>query len=98
MAPTVKHPTLAQVMILWPVGSSPASGAVLTAQSLEPALDSGSPSLSAPPPFVLVRALSLSQIRKYEKKRDCVSFFMSSNLGWPCDPHQTRERGGSDVV
>ena len=31
----------------------PASGSVLTAQSLEPASDSVSPSLSAPPPLTL---------------------------------------------
>ena len=42
------------------VGSSPASGSVLTAQSLEPASDSVSPSFSAPPPL----ALSLSKINK----------------------------------
>ena len=46
MAQSVKQPTSAQVMILWSVGSSPASGSVLTAQSLEPAPDSVSPSLS----------------------------------------------------
>ena len=37
--------TLAQVMISQFVGSSSASGSVLTAQSLEPASDSVSPSL-----------------------------------------------------
>ena len=41
-------PTLARVMISWFVGSSPISGSVLTAQSLEPASDSVSPSLSLP--------------------------------------------------
>ena len=35
------------------VGLSPASGSVLTAHSLDPALDSVSPSLSALPPLVL---------------------------------------------
>ena len=45
---SVKHPTLAQVTISWFVSSSPMSGSVLTAQSLEPPLDSVSPSLSAP--------------------------------------------------
>ena len=49
----VKCPTLAQVMISQPMSSSPASGSVLTAQSLWPALDSVSPSLSAPPLLVL---------------------------------------------
>ena len=42
--------TSAQAMISWTAGSSPALGSVLTAQSLEPALDSVSPSLSSPPP------------------------------------------------
>ena len=40
-------------MISWSVGSSPALGSVLTAQSLEPASNSVSPSLSAPPLFTL---------------------------------------------
>ena len=59
MAQSVKRPTSAQFMISQVVGLSPALGSVLTAQSLEPAWDSVSPSLSAPPPLVLV--LSLSQ-------------------------------------
>ena len=59
VAQLVKQLTLAQVMISWFVGSSPAMGSVLTAQSLEPALESVSPSLSALPPFML--CLSLSQ-------------------------------------
>ena len=42
----VKCPILAQVIILWFVSSSPVSGSVLTAQSLEPVSDSLSPSLS----------------------------------------------------
>ena len=36
VAQSVKHLTSAQVMISWFVSSSPASGSVLTAQSLEP--------------------------------------------------------------
>ena len=47
MAQSVKHPTSAQVMISQSVGSSPASGSVLTVQSLDPASDSVSPSVSA---------------------------------------------------
>ena len=46
VAQSVKLPTLAPVVISWSVGSSPMSGSVLTAQSLKPALDSVSPSLS----------------------------------------------------
>ena len=60
VAQWAKCPTLAQVMILWFVGSSPVSSSVLRAQSLEPALDSVSPSLSSPPPLALSLPLSLS--------------------------------------
>ena len=45
VAQSVKQPTSAQVMISQSVSSSPASGCVLTAQSLEPVSDSVSPSL-----------------------------------------------------
>ena len=41
------------------MSSSPASGYTLSAQSLEPASDSGSPSLSAPSPLVLCGSKSL---------------------------------------
>ena len=51
--------TSAQVMISWSVSSSPTSGSVLTAQSLEPAWDSVSPSLSAPPQLMFCLSLSL---------------------------------------
>ena len=46
MAQSVGRPASAQVMISQFVGLSPALGSVLTAQSLEPASDSVSPSLS----------------------------------------------------
>ena len=59
MAQSVEHLISAQVMISWFMGLSPASGSVLTAESPEPALDSVSPSLIAPPSLVL--CLSLSQ-------------------------------------
>ena len=49
MAQSVEHPTRAQVIILWFVSSRLVSGSVPTAGSLEPALDSLSPSLSALP-------------------------------------------------
>ena len=58
-AQLVERLTSAQVMISPSMSSSPTSGSVLTAQSLEPASDSVSPSLSAPPPHIL--CLSLSQ-------------------------------------
>ena len=48
VAQSVKHLTLARVMISRFVSSSPASGSVLTAQSLEPASDSVSAFLSCP--------------------------------------------------
>ena len=49
MAQSVKHLTLAKVMISWFVSLSPVSGSVLTAGSREPASDPVPPSLSAPP-------------------------------------------------
>ena len=55
VAQTVERLTSAQVTISRSMGSSPVSGSVLTAQSLEPASDSGSPSLS------LSLSVSLSQ-------------------------------------
>ena len=59
MAQSVKLLTWPQVMISRFVGLSPTSGSVLTAQGLEPALDSVSPPLSAPP--LLMLCLSLPQ-------------------------------------
>ena len=44
-------------------------GSVLTAQSLEPALDSVSPSLSAPSLLMLCLSLSLSKVNKHLKKK-----------------------------
>ena len=46
---SAEHLTSAQVMISMLMGLSPTSGSELTAQSLKPALDSVSPSLSAYP-------------------------------------------------
>ena len=65
MAQSVEGPTSAQVMIFRFVGSSPTLGSVLTAQGLEPALDSVYPSLSASPLLTLV---SFSKINKDLKK------------------------------
>ena len=45
VAQSVGHVTSAQIMIVWSVSLSPASGSMLTAQSLEPASDSVSPCL-----------------------------------------------------
>ena len=58
VAQLVKYLTSAQVMISWFMGSSPASGSVLSVRSLEPASDSVSPSLSAPPRLALCVSLS----------------------------------------
>ena len=66
VAQSVKRLTSAQVMISWSVGSSPVSGSVLTAQRLEPASGSVSPSLSAPPPLSL--SVSLKNKIKTLKK------------------------------
>ena len=75
MAQLVKDLTSAQVMISWSVSSSPTSGSVLTAQSLEPALDSVSPSLSAPPPLTL--CLSLKNKQTLKKKKSHVLYRLS---------------------
>ena len=53
VAQSAEPPTSAQVMISRLVSSSPALGSVLMARSLEPASESVSPSLSAPPLLVL---------------------------------------------
>ena len=68
VAQSVERPTSAQVTILRSVSSSPASGSGLMAQSLEPASDSVSPSLSAPSLFMLCLSLSVSKIKKNLKK------------------------------
>ena len=60
VAQWVKRLTSAQVMISWFMGSSPTSGSVLTAQRLEPASDSVSPSLCAPPLLTFSLSLSVS--------------------------------------
>ena len=61
VAQTVRRPTSAQVTISWFAGSSPTSGSVLTAQSLEPALESLSLSLCPSP------TSALSKINKCKK-------------------------------
>ena len=62
VAQSLKRPTSAQVTISWFMGSStPPSGFAQTAQSLEPAWDSVSPSLSAIPLLMLC----LSKITKH---------------------------------
>ena len=63
VAQSVERGTSAEVMISRFVSSSPESGSVLTSQSLEPASDPVSPSLSAPPLLMLC----LSIINKCQK-------------------------------
>ena len=70
VAQSVEHPTSAQVVISRSVSSSPASGSVLTARSLEPASDPVSLSLSAPPPLMLCLSLSKINIKKRIKKQN----------------------------
>ena len=64
MAQLVKHLTLAQVVMWQFVGSSPASGSVLTAQSLEPASDSVSSRLCPSPTPAQALSVSNLNIRK----------------------------------
>ena len=66
MAQSVKRLTSAQVMISRSESSSPASGSVLTAQSLEHVSDSVSPSLGPSPVHAL--SLPVSKINKTLKK------------------------------
>ena len=64
VALSVERLTLGQVMISRFTSSSPASGSLLTAQSLEPASDSASPYLSASLSLLLALCLFLSKINK----------------------------------
>ena len=61
VAQSAERPTSARVMISWFGSLGPASGSVLTAQSLEPAWDSVSPSLSVHPLFPLCVSISLKK-------------------------------------
>ena len=67
MAQSVKHPTSSQVMTSQFVNSSPALASMLTAQNLEPTMDSVSPFLSAPALLTLCPSLSPSKINKHSK-------------------------------
>ena len=62
VAQSVERLTSAQVMTSPFLGSSPTSGSVVTAQGLEPVLDSVSPSLSLPLPCSCPVSFSLSKI------------------------------------
>ena len=64
MTQSVKHPTSTQVMISQFVSWRPMSGSVLTAQRLEPASDSVSPSLCPSSAHFLSLSLSKIKIKK----------------------------------
>ena len=67
----VKHQTLAQAITSQLVSSSPVSGSVLPAQSLEPAWDSVSPSLSLSLPHcALLLSLKNKNLKNTFKKSD----------------------------
>ena len=66
VAQSVKRPTSALVMISGFMSLSPASSPVLTAQSLDPASDSVSGSLSPSPTHAV---LSLSNLNKHLKNK-----------------------------
>ena len=78
MAQLVELPSSAQVMISWFVHSRPTSGSVLTAQSLEPASDSVSLPLSAPP--LLTFYLSLPQKINIKKKKERNAVFIHKKI------------------
>ena len=78
MAQSVKHLTSVQVMISWLVSWSPALGSVLTAQSLQPASVSVSPSLSAPP---LSHSVHLSFKNKQTLKKKNLSSLVPPQNG-----------------
>ena len=88
------------------VGSSPASSSVLTARSLEPALDSVSLALSAPPLLVLGLSLCLKIkqtlnfffLKKNKQERECffkeVRHFAEPRLEVHCE-HRGEIVGGT---
>ena len=73
VAQSVTRPTSPQVVISRFVSSSPASGSVRTAQSLEPASDSVSPSLLLPCLCSVSLSLSKINIKKILKENQSVN-------------------------
>ena len=63
----VKGQTSIHAIILWLMGSSPASGPVLTVRSLEPASDFVSPSFAVPPLLTLCLSLTLKNKQTLKK-------------------------------
>ena len=76
MTQLVKCPTSAQVMISWFMSLSPELGSVLIAQSLEPASDCVSPSLSVPPLLALCLYLSVSLFLSLKNKQNIKKCFL----------------------
>ena len=98
MGQLVKHPTLAQVMTSWFVGSSSTSGSVLTAQRLEPASDSVSPPLFAPPLLTFHFSFSHKEILKKIFLTYFVYFkifFFFFNVYSPLRDRDTESKAGS---
>ena len=83
MAQSAKRPAAAQVMVSPSMSSSPTSGSVLPAQSLEPTWDSVSPLSLFPSP---ARALSRSVSQKYILKKN---FFLRKKEGSISQTHLT---------
>ena len=82
MAQSVKHLTLAQVMISCFVSSSPVLGSVLTAQNLEPALDSVSPlSLLLPRSYSVSLSQKQINIKKTIKKKKGLGGHLGGSVG-----------------
>ena len=79
VAQSVECPTLAQVMISQFMSSGSTSGSMLIAQSLEPALDSVSPSLAALAPLTPCLSLSLKNEQMF-KKISCAFRLVFSQL------------------
>ena len=95
MAQSVERPTLAQVMISRSVSSSPASGSVLTVQSLEPASDSVSPSLCTSPTHAPSLSLSVS-LSKINKLKKIVLMFIFERERERQTDRQNTSRGGAE--
>ena len=93
VAQSLERPTSAQAVISRFVGSSPVSGSVLTARSPEPASDSVSPSLSAPPLLTLCFSLSHKNTQTLKNlflSLSCRGQNPAENNSLPKDPHTKR--------
>ena len=95
MAQSVKHPTSVQVLISWFLSSSPKSGSVLTAQSLETASDSVFPSFSAPSLLAFSLSLLLSQKINIKKKILVLDIINSREVLILISPEATTIQGAS---